>query len=436
MSLVPADLGDNPDLERIVLEHANRGVHLQLMLRTGLVVFIIGTLIWVPPTVDEPVCFALVGAYAVWTAGLMVLARVGSPGTLDKMWLALFVDLAIVATLVLLAGVAAEQSWTADTLGNALFVIPILACTQLRPLVCLGVVAPTVGVFLASGWATSDANAQPWSSILMSTVAMALLSAGAVALSAIQRSRVLTIGRLVRDRSALLLELIGLEQRERQSLSEQLHDGALQYVLAARHDLAELRDSADRGADPELLARVEHALAQTSTLLRTAVSELHPAVLQRLGLPRALRDLARATTARGSFPTEVSVTAWPDELRTDVDELLFAAARELLTNVVKHAGASSARVELECVGEDAVLTVSDDGRGIEADARERSLAGGHIGLASHELRAVAAGGTFWAGPDPHGGTSVRIRVPLTVRQSGQTVRGGRRPTVSGSVTTR
>ncbi|MDG3015983.1 sensor histidine kinase [Speluncibacter jeojiensis] len=412
MSLVPADLGDSPDLGRIVLAHANRGVRLQLVLRGGLVVFLAGTLAWVPPNSPiAPACWAILGCYAAWTVALIVVARSVGPATVDRMWLTLFVDLAVVAALVLLTGLAAQQSWTADTLGYALFAIPVLACTQLRPLVCFGVVAPTVVVFLLSAWATDDANAQPWSSIAMSTLAMALLSAGAVRLSAIQRSRVRTIGRLARDRSALLLELIGLEQRERRSLSEQLHDGALQYVLAARHDLAELH----HGPDPELLARVEHALAETSTLLRTTVSELHPAVLERLGLARALRDLARATEARGGFPTEARIAAWPDALHTDVDDLLFAAARELLTNVVKHAGASSARVTLERDGDDAVLTVADDGRGIAAEAREKSLAGGHIGLASTELRVVAAGGTFRAGPGPRGGTVVWIGVPLTVR---------------------
>ena len=105
----------------------------------------------------------------------------------------------------------------------------------------------------------------------------------------------MTIGGLVSDRSELVGELLTLEQREQRDLAETLHDGALQYVLAARQDLDDVRDP-DRAAEFE---RIDYALAESSRLLRSTMAQLHPAVLDSAGLPAALRDLATTTSSRG-----------------------------------------------------------------------------------------------------------------------------------------
>jgi two-component system NarL family sensor kinase len=57
-------------------------------------------------------------------------------------WLTQFVDLAALTALTPLAGVAAQQSWTADVLKNGFLLLPVLAATQLRPRVCAAVVVP------------------------------------------------------------------------------------------------------------------------------------------------------------------------------------------------------------------------------------------------------------------------------------------------------
>jgi two-component system NarL family sensor kinase len=262
-------------------------------------------------------------------------------------------------------------------------------------------------VYLAAGIATRVANEEPWASLLQRTLLLAGVGVGCFGLSRIQRSRVRTIGALVRDRTDLLAELTDLERRERRSLSEHLHDGALQYVLAARQDLDEARETGDPGA----FTRVEHALVESSQILRSTVAELHPAVLDRAGLPAALRELARNAGARGGFAVDLDVRDWPDDLRTPADALLYRTARELLANVVKHAAAGSVTVALTRTGDRARLTVADDGRGIPDGAVRRSLQLGHIGLASHALRVEAAGGSLTLRPGRPGGTVAVADVP-------------------------
>jgi two-component system NarL family sensor kinase len=72
------------------------------------------------------------------------------------------------------------------------------------------------------------------------------------------------------------------------------------------------------------------------------------------------------------------------------------------------------RVELTRSGELAVLDIADDGCGISREAIDRSLSRGHIGLTSHELRVVAAGGSFSVRPGPRSGTVAHIEMPFEI----------------------
>jgi len=141
------------------------------------------------------------------------------------------------------------------------------------------------------------------------------------------------------------------------------------------------------------------------------VSELHPAVLERAGLARALRDLA-AATARGDLTVDVDVDNWPESARTPVDSLLFGAARELMSNVIKHADARFAHVSLGIHSDRARLIVADDGNGLVEQVRQQRLAEGHIGLTSQSLRIEAAGGTLTIDADASG-TVATVIVPVS-----------------------
>lgn len=406
------DPGSSAELGAVVAEHARRGVRLQILLRGVMVLFVVLSVTVAPPVHNAAACDVIAGAYTAWAMAVGVWGWPGGPRPLRLVWLALFVDLATLATLTLLAGASARQSWTADVLVNGFFLVPLLAATQLRPDVCAAVVLPTIAVYLLSSVLTKSANAEPWESILLRTLVLVGLGFGCVALSWIQRSRVQTIGRLVDDRTRLLNELIETEARERRSLAEHLHDGALQYLLAARHDLEDAREQHDR----EAFARLDHALDESSRLLRSTVAELHPAVLEQAGLPRALRELTARVVASTGISVTLELDGWKADLRTDADRLLYASVRELLANVVKHAEAKSARVILAHEDGQAGLTVVDDGRGIPDGVVRAAVSAGHIGLASYRARVEAAGGMLTIEGARPSGTIVRIQLPTKPAQ--------------------
>jgi two-component system NarL family sensor kinase len=401
--------GSSPQLRAAIVEQSRRGLRLQVLLRGSLAVFVLVAVTIVSPARNATACYVVAGAYAVWVVSIAVLGWRGGAMALRMVWVVLLVDLVALGTLTVLAGASARESWTADVLVNGFLLVPVLAATQLAPRIGAAILAPTVGVYLAVSIATRDANAEPWSSVALRTAVLIGISVGCVALSWIQRARVERIGHLLEQRTDLVGQLMSTEDRERRALAEQLHDGALQYLLGARHDLEDAREH----ADPEAFVRLELALGESSRLLRSTVAELHPAVLEHAGLARALRQLADSAATGGRLEIAVELDGWSENLRTPVDGLLYAAARELLSNVVKHADAGSATITLSHERGRARLVVADDGRGIDEPAAERSLASGHIGLASHRARIEAAGGRLSLTGAHGSGTIALVELPYT-----------------------
>lgn len=405
-------------LQQIVASAAQRGLNLQLTLRAVLVAFVVITLALLPPGVGAAAAWWIAGGYVLIAVALAGWLRTGSRSALNWGWLGLYVDLAVLLALNLIAQQSAGTSWTSYVLQTGFFLIPVLAATQLRWGVCASVVVPTVGLYTLEAILTRVANEdEPWASILLRVVVLAGVGLAAIWLSRIQRSRVGAIRGLVEDRTHLLTELMTSTETEHRAMAENLHDGALQYVLAARMDLEEARDAAP-GGSAAAFDRLDDALTRTARLLRSTVSELHPAVLEQSGLALAVGQLAAAAAQRSDLTMTVDTAGWPNAARTDQDRLLFGVARELVSNVVRHARADRMTLTLALDGDRAVLTVADDGVGFTPGTAARKLTEGHIGVDSQRVKIEAAGGHFRigrpdhpAGPDRPGAV-VRVDVPV------------------------
>ena len=273
-----------PAVLRIVVAYAQRGIALQLTLRGILALFVVCTLILLPPTVGRPICAVIAAGYVLAVAVLTEWLRRGGPAAIAWGWLGLYVDLLALSALCLITGMAAADDWTSYVLLGGFFLLPVLAATQLRWGVCTSVVIPTVAFYGIEAIATQQANQEPSASIVLRILVIAGVGAAAIWLTRIQRARLLAIERLVSDRTQLLTELMTVTESERRTLAEDLHDGALQYILAARMDLEDAREL----ADPTAFDRLDQALTQSSQMLRRTVSELHPAVLEQSGLAAAV----------------------------------------------------------------------------------------------------------------------------------------------------
>ena len=156
------------------------------------------------------------------------------------------------------------------------------------------------------------------------------------------------------------------------------------------------------------LARADDALAVTVGQLRDTVFDLHPYVLEQVGLEAALRTIAQQAATRAGVKIDVDLAY---RSRHPREQLVFSAARELLSNVVRHADARQVDVRLFAADADLVLLVEDDGCGFPPERLAERLAEGHVGLASQRVRIEASGGSMQIASTPGEGTRVEVRVP-------------------------
>ncbi len=219
------------------------------------------------------------------------------------------------------------------------------------------------------------------------------------------------------DQLALLSsELTLVEQRERQRLAHLLHDHLQQLLVAAKYSLGSIG-----GQGPESQTagqRVGELLDQALVASRTLTAELSPPILQAGGLAQALEWLAEWMDQTHGLVVDVVADPQVGSEREDIRTLLFQAVRELLLNVVKHAGVRRARVELaRHAGDQLRLVVADLGAGFDpAKVAAGSLhPDSGFGLLSIRERLRLVGGRFVIDAAPGRGASFTLIAPSRSR---------------------
>ena len=343
--------------------------------------------------------------FSAWSVGVLAYVHLREAGERFAL-VATAIDIAAIGMLAVLSGGAYSHA------RLAFFLVPVAVAFRFRPSITALAVVVTTATYVIQA-AAHPAASQPDAVRFIATQAgfLAWVGVACVMLSRLLERRTELASRLVADRARLLTDALEAEQRERKALAESLHDNAIQNLLSARHELEEAAETVTHPA----LARADDALVAAAGQLREAVFDLHPYVLEAAGLEAAgleaaLRSIANEAAARGRLRLRLDLHC-PD--RHDGDQLVFSAARELLSNVVRHADASGVAVRLAEANGDLVLVVEDDGRGFPPGLADERLADGHIGLAAQRVRIESAGGRMELFSAPGDGTRVEVRVPGT-----------------------
>jgi signal transduction histidine kinase len=164
--------------------------------------------------------------------------------------------------------------------------------------------------------------------------------------------------------------------------------------------------------EPQDTERVEGMVAAVDGLLdalRRISLELRPAVLDALGLEAAAEWLVEELGRRTGLEVRLSADLGGREVDRDRAVALYRILQEALTNVARHAEARRVQVQLGAEGDEVVLVVRDDGRGLPA---EGSLPPSRLGLLGMRERAHALGGFTAVASQPGQGTRIEARLPL------------------------
>ncbi len=209
----------------------------------------------------------------------------------------------------------------------------------------------------------------------------------------------------------LALELHQAEHRERRRLAELLHDHLQQLLVAARFHLGRLRARVDDPAIGITVDSVDQLLDESISVSRSLTMELSPPVLHELGLGAGLHWLGRWMQEKHGLCTHVHVEDSEGPQSEGLRVLLFQAARELLFNVVKHAGVQEAWLEMTRTADGCFhLMVADEGAGFNGQANHKG-GSASFGLFSLRQRLIAVGGEVEIDSRPGQGTRIRLTVP-------------------------
>jgi two-component system, LuxR family, sensor kinase FixL len=205
--------------------------------------------------------------------------------------------------------------------------------------------------------------------------------------------------------------LIHAQEEEQMRLARELHDDLSQSLALLSVEL-EMFGQSPPSAVGQISGRMQEFSAQVKRLsseVHRLSHEMHPAKLEQLGLVAAVRGFCKEFAGAHEMASEFTDRSVPREVPEDTALCLYRIAQEALHNVVKHSGATAARVELAMEGSELRLAIADDGVGFDPEVM---CANGSLGLVSMRERARFLHGRLSIESHAGKGTRVEARVPI------------------------
>jgi signal transduction histidine kinase len=210
--------------------------------------------------------------------------------------------------------------------------------------------------------------------------------------------------------------LVSLQECIQQRIASDLHDSTCQHLIAASLGLMRLRSCLDDPAGAvrlcnEIDASIDEALRE----IRAFAYLLHPQNLTVDGLKATIERYSRGFAARTSLHVTTRISSDVDRLSRDKQHSVLRIIQEALTNVFRHAKATTVRIAVASNGSRFQLTVSDNGRGFPADqAKSGTKAVMGVGILAMRARLQQIGGTLHIRSDSaarHSGTTLLAMFP-------------------------
>lgn len=215
-------------------------------------------------------------------------------------------------------------------------------------------------------------------------------------------------------RAELAGRLLAAQEEERRRLAHELHDDLSQRLSVLSIEAGKLEGQLDSSPDSihRTIGRMKEQLVALSTDVHALSRQLHPTILDDLGLVDALESECAKFAEREGIQVDFSADDVPVTLPRDVSLCLYRLTQEALRNIAKHAQAKQATVTLSAAGGCIQLSIQDCGVGFDWAAIRGK---GGLGLASMGERARLIQGSLRINTQPGQGTTIRVVAPLSGR---------------------
>jgi signal transduction histidine kinase len=211
---------------------------------------------------------------------------------------------------------------------------------------------------------------------------------------------------------ALAARLQSAIEEERRRMAREIHDDLGQLLTALKLDhswVLRRFETRDRTGVAELLADMDHLLDTAVATVQRLATDLRPDILDELGLLAALEWQAYAVERRSGIRFELTLPEEELDVPDEQATAIFRMFQEILTNVVRHAGAKNVAVHFEVDAGSFMLEVRDDGRGISPT---EAASGTSLGLVGMRERAALLGGSVEISGVAGRGTTVLVQIPI------------------------
>jgi signal transduction histidine kinase len=214
-----------------------------------------------------------------------------------------------------------------------------------------------------------------------------------------------------RQQAEVLQRVIAAQEEERKRIARELHDQTGQSLTSLMIGLRRLEAAQMPEEERQAIAELQQNANRALDELHHLIFELRPSVLEDLGLVVALQRYIEEFARRTGLRVETELDALAGvRLEPAVEIALYRIVQEALTNVDRHARATTASVLLQCRGDSLLLIVEDDGSGFvvpEIGAGDSE----HFGLMGMQERAALIGGKLTIESSPGAGTTIYVEVP-------------------------
>ncbi|HEX5007018.1 MAG TPA: ATP-binding protein, partial [Hyphomonadaceae bacterium] len=216
-----------------------------------------------------------------------------------------------------------------------------------------------------------------------------------------------------REAEQLGQRLLTLQDEERRSIAEELHDSTAQHLVAANLNLAALKGRRLLSAESaSLVEEIQASIREATNEIRTFTYLLRPPQLEEEGLCKVSRQYILGFARRTGLQAAIRLNPRVDELPSSDRRALLRIIQESLTNVHRHAAATHVSVNLRCIGDRVHLLVRDNGSGIKSTRAlngEQATLG--VGLPGMAMRVRQLGGKLEVSSSANG-TTIHASIPF------------------------